>query len=65
MLIAEQGFDGMFKGIEDAADGIAGAFAVLFALAALAALVMTIIVTVVLFVPAMMVWRTPTVFELG
>lgn len=33
MLIAEQGFDGIFKGIRDAGDAFANAFALLFALA--------------------------------
>ena len=47
MLIAAQGFDGIFKGIGDAADAFAGAFALLFALAALAAFVGKIIVSAV------------------
>jgi hypothetical protein len=47
MLIAEQGFDGIFKGIGDAAEAIAGVFALLFALAALAAFVVMVIVIVV------------------
>ena len=42
MLIA-QGFDPIFKGIGDAADAFAGAFALLFALAALAAFVAPVI----------------------
>lgn len=47
MLIAEQGFDGIFKGIRDAGDAFANAFALLFALAALAAFLVMVIATLV------------------
>jgi len=47
MLIAEQGFDGIFKGIGDAADGIAGAFALLVGIAMVVAFVVMVIVIVI------------------
>jgi len=47
MLIAEQGFDLIFKPLGDAAEAIADGFALLFALAALAAFVVMVIVIVV------------------
>ena len=46
MLIAEQGFDGIFKGIGDAVDGITGAFALLVGIAMVVAFVVMVIVIV-------------------
>ena len=55
MLIAEQGFDGIFKGIGDAADGIAGAFALLVGIAMAVAFVVMVIVIVICAVSAISV----------
>jgi len=55
MLIAAQGFDGIFKGIGDAADGIAGAFALLVGIAMVVAFVVMVIVIVICAVSAISV----------
>tara|TARA_B100001123_G_C15115651_1_gene949242 strand:+ start:241 stop:642 length:402 start_codon:yes stop_codon:yes gene_type:complete len=47
MLIAEQGFDGIFKGFGDAVDGITGAFALLVGIAMVVAFVVMVIVIVI------------------